>query len=90
MDRLCFTLTERMKMWRERRRRLNTLVGRITDITGRKRQALLDKRLAAAYDLSAAVSFLETQRIIHRDIKPDNVVRNTRPILYILASVAHT
>ena len=74
MDRLRCTLTDRMKVWRERRRRLNTLVGRITDISGRKRQTLLDERLAAAYDLSAAVNYLETQRILHRDLKPDNIV----------------
>ena len=74
LDRLCATLTDRMKTWTERRRRLNTLIGRITDVSGRRRQALLDERLAAAFDLSAAMAYLKTQRILHRDLKPDNIV----------------
>ena len=76
LDRLCGTLSDRMKVWREQKRQLKTLIGRITDISGRKRQALMDTRMGAAYDLSAAVSYLETQRILHRDLKPENIVSN--------------
>lgn len=73
LDRLQDTLTVRMKKWRERKRKLKTLVGRIADVGGCKRQALLDERLAAAFDLSAAMAYLKQNRILHRDIKPENL-----------------
>lgn len=73
LDRLCDTLTGRMSKWAEKKRRLTSLLGRMTDISGSKRQCLLDERLAAAYDLSAAVAYLKTQKILHRDLKPDNI-----------------
>lgn len=73
LDRLQDTLTVRMAKWKERKRKLNTLIGRITDVGGRRRQLLLDERLAAAFDLSAAMSYLKQNRILHRDIKPENL-----------------
>ena len=73
LDRLQETLNDRMKKWQERKRKLNTLIGRITDVGGRKKQLLLDERLAAAFDLSAAMAYLKQNRILHRDIKPENL-----------------
>ncbi|CAB9504474.1 Probable LIM domain-containing serine/threonine-protein kinase DDB [Seminavis robusta] len=73
LDRLYDTLTDRMARWKEGKRKLKTLIGRITDVGGRKRRALLDERLAAAFDLSAALAYLKENRIIHRDIKPENL-----------------
>jgi len=74
MDKLAETLSVRMKKWKERKRRMDTIVGRIIhDPLKRKRQALLDERLAAAYDLSAAMAYLKSQKIVHRDLKPENL-----------------
>jgi serine/threonine protein kinase len=73
LDRLYDTLTDRMKKWKERKRKINTLIGRISDRGGIKRQLLLDERLAAAFDLSAAMVYLKDNGIIHRDIKPENI-----------------
>jgi serine/threonine protein kinase len=73
MDRLQGTLLDRMTRWKERKRKLKTLVGRISDVGGRKKQLLLDERLAAAFDLSAAMAYLKQNRILHRDIKPENL-----------------
>eukprot|EP00934_Nitzschia_sp_Nitz4_P007564 Nitzschia sp. Nitz4//scaffold293_size23253//119//3585//NITZ4_008501-RA/size23253-snap-gene-0.3-mRNA-1//1//CDS//3329546183//7554//frame0 len=73
VDRLYDTLGGRMKRWREEKNRYKGLVGMWQDPLQTKKGRLWRKRLAVALDLSSALSFLHSKRIIHRDIKPQNV-----------------
>jgi serine/threonine protein kinase len=76
MDRLFATMVVRIEEWRQRAK--GTLFGMMI---GKKnklaQQQLLVERMTVAYDLAAAFFYLHENRLIYRDIKPENIVRET-------------
>jgi hypothetical protein len=71
LDRLHSTLQKRLKEWSWRQQKSKTLLSRLRDPKGIKRAHLLEERLAAAFDLSAAieymVSFFSRVAVVLRD-----------------------
>lgn len=73
MDRLYDTLEKRLQKWQTRFNRTSGLAGRMTDRKGLKSAALYEERIVAAFDLSAALTYLHEQQILYRDLKPENI-----------------
>jgi hypothetical protein len=60
MDRLYDTMDRRLIKWQKRSRNATAML-RILDRKGKKKSALLEERLVAAFDLSAALEYLHMQ-----------------------------
>ena len=69
MDRLYETMDKRILKWEKQSRRTAGFMGRLTDKKGDKASALLEDRLVAAFDLCAAINYLNGRKILYRDIK---------------------
>jgi serine/threonine protein kinase len=79
LDRLYDTLEQRMEKWRETKKKSKGRLG-----IGSNKEALEElmmDRLLVAYDLASAFSYLHENRLVYRDIKPDNIGKLSRPIL---------
>jgi len=73
MDRLYDTLEGRIQKWANRVKRNSGFGGRILDRGGTKKNNIMEEKLVAAFDLSAAIGYLHGRRILYRDLKPENV-----------------
>jgi serine/threonine protein kinase len=71
IDRLYDTMEDRIIKWEKLQKRIGGGIrAKIFDRNGAKKLSLLDDKLVAAFDLSAAILFLHNRNILYRDLKP--------------------
>lgn len=74
LDRLYGTLEDRWNEWKQERKRAKGLLGKIgigTDKAALDRN--LTERLLCCYDLTSALKYMHQNKIVYRDIKPENI-----------------
>lgn len=69
LDRLDETLSDRLAVWKETNSRINMS---LKDRAVRRRE-LLKGRIDIVMQLSSAVKYMHSKRLLHRDMKPDNI-----------------
>ena len=86
LEQMKATLFERIKMWRRRRdsssKRIHHILGpkskRRSSCKASKSRMLLMERLKVAMDLASALTYLHSQKMVHRNIHPGNIAFDSR------------
>ena len=71
LERLEITLGDRLTKWQSQKKGFKFSI--LSSNRKAKKAALLKEQLSVILQLSEAVRFLHTKRILHRDLKPDNI-----------------
>lgn len=77
LDRLYETLSERIPLWKKGVQRSSGFSGVVRRISGKtginEKEHMFLERLAVAHDICSAIAYLHSNKILYRDIKPDNI-----------------
>jgi serine/threonine protein kinase len=74
MDRLYDTMEGRIIKWCRKVKQNSSFLGKIVlDRKGDKRKSILEEKLVAGFDLSAAIGYMHDRKILYRDLKPENI-----------------
>jgi len=71
LDRLYNTLDDQCLKWGVKLR--STSIKKILDIKGKHKKEFLCERIAVAYDIAAAVHHMHENKVLYRDLSPDNI-----------------
>jgi serine/threonine protein kinase len=73
LDRLYDTLESRIPKWRQRKHAISGIFACFSDKSGKKKEKMKEERMEAGLDLAAAISYFHQNKIIHRDLKSENI-----------------
>ena len=73
LDRLYDTLEARIVKWQKRTKKARGIIGSFKDKQGKEKQALQEEKMTACLDLASALAYIHNHRIIHRDLKTENI-----------------
>lgn len=73
LDRLYDTLEAKLPKWKKRSQKLKGVFGSLKDRKGSAKKELQRECMESALDLASALAYIHEKKIIHRDLKSENI-----------------